>query len=161
MSTHLSSRLPLPAGADAAFALVTDPGYVERVALATGGQDVAVEVTQREDGGAVVVSTRSLPADLPSYARALVGDSVRLTETRTFGPAAADGSRDGTVSVDFGSAPVQVTGTLRLATEGTGSAVAIEMDIASSVPFVGGKVERFCAEQVERFVAKEQEVAAG
>jgi hypothetical protein len=28
------------------------------------------------------------------------------------------------------------------------------------VPFVGGKIEKFCAEQIERFLAKEGEIAA-
>ena len=160
MTTRLSTRLALPAAAGPAFDLVTDPAYVERVATATGGHDVEVSVTRTDDGGAVVVSRRSLPADLPSYAKTLVGESVRLIETRTFGPAAADGSREGTVTVDFGSAPVSVEGELRLGADGAGSAVTIDMRISSSVPFVGGKIERFCAEQVERFVAKEQEVAA-
>jgi hypothetical protein len=160
VATNLSARLAIPADPAAAFALVTDPAYVERVATATGGDDVAVTVTPTDDGGATVVSMRSLPADLPSYAKALVGESVHLTETRVLGPAAADGSRSGTVDVAFGGAPVSVTGTLRLAGDGAGSTVAVEMAVKASVPFVGGKIEKFCAEQIERFLAKEGEIAA-
>jgi hypothetical protein len=160
VATQLSSTLVIPTDPVAAFALVTDPAYVEEVALATGGHDVEVSVTPSDDGGATVVSIRSLPADLPSYAKALVGDSVRLTETRVIGPAARDGSHDGTVTVEFGGAPVSVQGTLRLAAGGPGSEVAVEMSIKASVPFVGGKIEKFCAEQIERALDKESEVAA-
>jgi len=103
---------------------------------------------------------RSLPADVPSYARALVGDSVRLTETRVIGPAAADGSREGTVSVSFAGAPVTMEGTLTLHGDEGASAVDVAMSIKASVPFVGGKIEKFCAEQIERALAKEEEVAA-
>ena len=160
MATPLTSRITFAADPAGAYALVTDAGYVEEVAVATGGQDVEVSVTPTDDGGATVVSARSLPADVPSYAKALVGDSVRLVETRVIGPAAADGSRDGTVTVSFAGAPVSMEGTLRLSGDAAASAVDVAMSIKASVPFVGGKIEKFCAEQIERALAKEEEVAA-
>jgi hypothetical protein len=160
MATPLSSRLTFAADPAGAFGLLTDPGYLEEVAVATGGQDVEVRVTPSDDGGATVVSVRSLPAEVPSYARALVGDTVRLTETRVIGPAAADGSRAGTVSVSFAGAPVTMEGTLTLHGDAAASAVDVAMSIKASVPFVGGKIEKFCAEQIERALAKEEEVAA-
>jgi hypothetical protein len=163
VATHLSARLALPGDPADAFALVTDPAYVERVATATGGHDVEVTVTPAEgaEEGATTVSARTMPANLPSYAKAFVGDTIRLVETRVFGPSAADGSRAGTFSVDFGSTPISIRGTLRLAADGSASAMAIEIEITASVPFVGGKVERIAAEWIERFVAKEEKVAAG
>jgi hypothetical protein len=159
--TPLRAELDFPADPVRAYALVTDETYVVAVAEATGGQDIEVTVEDR-DGGAVVTSRRSLPAELPSYAKALVGDTLRLTEVRTYGPAAADGSRTGAVSVDFDGAPVRIEGTLSLApstTSATGSICAMEAAVRASVPFVGGKVERFAAEQVQAFLAKETEVA--
>jgi hypothetical protein len=161
VATSLSARLDLPADPERAWALLTDPGYVEEVAVGTGGQDPEVSVTPTDDGGAAVVSARSLPAEVPSYAKPLVGDSVRLTETRTFGPAAEDGSRDGTLEVGFGSAPVSITGTLRLQPGGLGTEVLVEMSVKASVPFVGGKVEKFCAEQIERALGKEEQIIHG
>lgn len=160
VSTHLSAHLALPDDPETAFALLTDPGYVEEVATATGGHDVSVTVTPGDDGGATVVSARSLPANLPSYAKAFVGDTISLTETRVYGPAAADGSRDGTFDVDFGSTPITISGTLRLQPEGEVSGLAIEVDIKASVPFVGGKVEGVASGWIEKFVAKEEKVAA-
>ncbi len=172
MATHLLARLDIPGEPVAAFALLSNPAYVEEVARATGGHDIEVSVTPDDQGGTTIVSIRSLPADLPSYAKALVGESVRLTETRVFGAAAEDGSRDGTLTVGFGTAPVAISGTLRFATDdtaaalgaggaaGASSAVAIEMSIKASVPFVGGKIERFCGDQIARALAKEEHVAA-
>jgi hypothetical protein len=160
VATHLSAHLALPGGPGDAFALVTDPDYVQRVATATGGHDVEVSVTPDDGGGATAVSARTMPANLPSYAKAFVGDTIRLIETRMFGPPAPDGSRAGTFTVDFGSTPISIRGTLRLAAEGTASAMAIEVEVTASVPFVGGKVERIAAEWIERFVAKEEKVAA-
>lgn len=158
--TSLDAQLDFPADPVRAYALVTDQAYVVAVAEATGGQDVAVTVEDR-DGGAVVTSCRSLPARLPSYARALVGDTLRLTEVRTYGPASEDGSRTGTVRVDFDGAPVTIEGTLSLTPSPMGSVCAMSASVRASVPFVGGKVERFAAEQVQAFLAKETEVAFG
>ena len=160
MATHLSAHLALPADPAAAFALLTDSAYVEEVAVATGGHDVEVSVTAGEDGGATVVSARTLPAKLPSYAKAFVGETLSLTETRVYGPAAPDGSRDGTFDVDFGSTPIAISGTLRLAAEDGASGLSIEVEIKASVPFVGGKVEGMASGWIERFVAKEETVAA-
>lgn len=156
--TPLAAELDFPADPVRSYALVTDEAYVVAVAEATGGQDIDVTVEDL-DGGAVVTSRRSLPADLPSYARALVGDTLRLTEVRTYGPAAADGSRSGTVRVDFDGAPVTIEGTLSLAPSPTGSICAMTASVRASVPFVGGKVERFAADQVQEFLAREAAVA--
>ena len=158
MATSHSAHLDFHAAPAAAFALLTDPAYVEQVATETGGQNPEVRVDSTPEGGAAIVSVRSLPAEVPSYAKPLVGDSIRLTETRVLGAAAADGSREGTFDVSFGTAPVAITGTLRLQPDGDSSRLLVEMSVKASVPFVGGKVERFCAEQIERALAKEQQI---
>lgn len=160
MPTSLSARMPLPADPAAAYALLTDPDYVQAVGEATGGQEVVVTVTPSEDGGAVVTSKRVLPAELPSYAKAVVGDSLKLTETRSFGPAAADGTRTGTAQVSFDGAPVSISGPLALVAADGGSELVLDAKVAASIPFVGGKIEKFAAEQIERFMRKEGEVAA-
>ena len=160
MATSLSARMPIPADPAAAYALLTDPAYVQAVGEATGGHDVVVTVTPTDDGGAVVASHRVLPAELPSYAKAVVGDSLKLTETRTFGPAAADGSRTGTAEVTFDGAPVSIRGPLQLVAAASGSELALDAKVSASIPFVGGKIERFAAEQIERFMRKEGEIAA-
>ena len=160
MATSHSARLDFAADPAQAFALLTDPAYVEQVSVATGGHEPEVSVEVTPDGAGTITSVRSLPAEVPSYAKPLVGDPIRLTETRALGVADDDGTRDGTFAVSFGSAPVAITGTLRLRPEGAGSTLLVEMSVKASVPFVGGKVERFCAEQIERALAKEQEIIA-
>jgi hypothetical protein len=159
VATKLSAQLDFPADPAAAYELVTDQAYVTAVAAATGGQEIAVSVEPAADGGAVVVSRRELPAELPSFARALVGDTLRLVETRRYGPAAGDGSRTGSVTVEFDGAPVRIDGTLALTPRPTGSVCAMEAVVKASVPFVGGKIEAFAADQVKAFLAKETEVA--
>lgn len=160
MATSFTSRLDLPSDPAAAYALLSDPDYVREVAQRTGGHDVKVSVTPGDDGEVVIVSARTLHAELPSYARSFVGDRIRLTETRTLGPAADDGSRDGRLEVTVHGAPAHVSGSLRLSGDGSGSALDVDASIRASVPFVGAKVERFVAEQMQRSMAKETTIAA-
>ncbi len=149
----------IPASPRATYDLVTEAAYVRAVAEATAGTDVEVTVEPTPDGGAVVVSRRTLPAELPSYARALVGERLRLTETRAYGPADEAGTRSGTVEVRFDGAPVRIDGTLLLRASDDGSVVEVTAQVKAGVPLVGGKVERFAAEQVQAFLSKETDVA--
>ena len=159
MATSLTCQLPIPTDPHAAFLLLSDPDYIREVAERTGGHDVEVTVEPADDGGATIRSHRVLPAKLPSYAKALVGETVTIHETRIFGPAADDGSRDGTIEVTFGGAPAHVTGTRRLVGDGT-SNVEVVMSVKASVPLVGGKVERLCADQIDASITREAIVAA-
>ena len=160
MATSLSAEIAFPTDPHGAWALLSDHGYVSAVASATGGHDVDVRVTPHDDGGATIVSRRTLPAAVPSYARPLVGDHLLIDEKRVLGPAEADGTRHGTVDVGFGGAPMAVTGSLRLRPSDAGSVLEVHMTLKASVPFVGGKVEGFAGEQVGRFLHKEEQVAA-
>ena len=160
MATSLVSRLDIPRDPHAAFQLLSDPDYVQEVAARTGGRDVKVTITSGDDGTVVIVSARTLPAKVPSYAKAFIGESIRLTETRTLGPADAEGTRSGVLNVDFSGAPARVTGPLTLSGEDAASALAVDLEVKASVPFVGGKVEQFISDQIQRSMAKEAEVAA-
>jgi hypothetical protein len=160
VSTSLSSSLSLATDPQTAFAMVTNREYLQKVAEATGGSDIEITVTPTIEGGATIVSRRKLPADLPSYAKALVGDFLRLTETRTFGAAAADGSRRGSVSVAIDGAPITIEGPLKLEPTPDGSIVMIKAEVKASVPFVGGKLEKFAADNITDFLRVEEKVAA-
>ncbi|HEY7857845.1 MAG TPA: DUF2505 domain-containing protein [Candidatus Nanopelagicales bacterium] len=159
MPTPLSASLNFPADPATTYALVTDSGYVHAVAEATGGERIDVSVEDTAEGGAVVTSRRELPAQVPSYAKALVGDRLRLVEVRTYGPAAEDGARTGEVKVNFDGVPVTIQGVLTLGAQGDGSVITLEASVRASIPFVGGKIERFAADEVIRFLHKETEVA--
>jgi hypothetical protein len=161
VATSLTSRLDIPRDPRAAFLLLSDPDYVQEVARRTGGRDVHVTITPGDDGGIVIVSARTLPAKVPSYAKPLIGEQIRLTETRTLGPADGDGTREGRLAVDFHGAPAHVTGPLRLAGDDGVSALDVDLQVKASVPLVGGKIERFISDQIAASMRKEAEVAAG
>ena len=118
-----------------------------------------VEVADTADGGVTITSTRSMPAEVPSYAKSFVGDSLTITEVQTWGPVAEDGSARADVTVEF-HAPISYTGTITMSATADGTALRNEGQFKASVPFVGGKVERVAAEQTERYLNKETQVGA-
>ena len=140
------------------FAMFVDADYVRARAEATGGADVEADVT--ESGDTVeIVNRRTVVADLPSFARSMVGESIRITETHTWGPD-ADGAREGTFEANFGSVPVIVRGRLRLVADGAGAVATLEGTIKATVPLVGRKVEQLVHDQVAAALVIEQELGA-
>ena len=159
MATSLSYDQAFQADPAAVMAMLIDPEYVRRKGERTGAFDITVDVAEAPDGGAVITCTRSMPAEVPSYAAPFVGDTITITETQAWGPAAADGSRTADVTVDFNS-PLAYRGTIELVASGDGSIARNAGEFKASVPFVGGKVEDLARQQTERYLRKEQAIAA-
>jgi hypothetical protein len=140
------------------FAMLVDEDYVRARAEATGGTDVEAAVRGVDDT-VEVTNARSVPADVPAFARSMVGDSIRIAETHIWGPD-ADGHREGTFEATFGTVPVSVRGRLRLVPDGAGSTVLLEGHIKASVPLVGRKVEQLVHDQVAAALVIEQELGS-
>ena len=137
--------------------MVTDSAYIEERAIATGALTVDHTRTEAPDGAVDLVIVRTLPADMPSYARAIVGDTLTITEHQVW--QAVDASTcQGRFDVKF-SAPLVFTGTASMTYDGSHTAVVTAGEIKASIPFVGGKVEALALEQTERYLRKEQEFA--
>jgi hypothetical protein len=138
------------------FAMLIDEDYVRARAEATGGSDVQAAV--REVGDTVeITNTRVVPADVPAFARSMVGDSIRISETHIWGPD-ADGHREGTFEASFGSGPVAARGRLHLMPDGAGATCTLEGQIKASVPLVGRKIEQMVHDQIAAALVIEQEL---
>jgi hypothetical protein len=159
MSTDLTYEQSFAADPATVMAMLRDPEYVREKGERTGAHDITVEVTDTADGGVVITSSRSMPAEVPAYAAAFVGDTITVTEVQTWTPPSNDGSTTAIVTVAFNS-PIAYRGTITLAGGPTGSVARNSGRFKASVPFVGGKVERVAAEQTQRYLAKEVTVGA-
>jgi len=127
------------------FEMICTKAYQERKCVDAGALSYDVSVT-RTDDGAVIRAKRKMPTiGFPSLLRKFVPSGVTSTETVTWGPAAADGSRRADLRVDFHGTPASMRGTIRIIAQGTGSAVLVDAEFKANVPFVAGKVERIAA----------------
>lgn len=159
MATTMSYVQEFPGDPESVRAMLRDPEYIQRKAERTGSFDIVVDVQDAADGGLVITCTRSMPAEVPSYAKAFVSDTLTVTEVQTWGPPAADGSATAEVTVSF-NAPLAYRGQIALAPGGSGSVATNTGDFKANVPFVGGKVETVASEMTQKYLAKEATVAA-
>ena len=139
------------------WALLTSETFARERAQRTGALSVQIEVRPL-DGGVLLAVTRTLPADMPSYAKSLVGETLTVSETQRW-TGLTDDLAEAELIVDF-SAPVSMRGTATLRADGTGTVVHTVGQIKASIPFVGGKVEHLTREQTMRYLAKENEIGA-
>lgn len=139
------------------WALLTSETFAQERAKRTGALSVQIEA-RHLDGGVILAVTRTLPAEMPSYAKSLVGDTLTVTETQHW-TGLIDGMATAELVVDF-SAPVSMRGTATLRADGTGTLVRTIGEIKAGVPFIGGKIEQLTREQTQRYLAKENEIGA-
>lgn len=157
MTQHIAVDMNFPVDPATAYAMLTNHDYAVLRAEKTHGSDITVEVT---GDPAVVVSRRTLPVpdELPSFAKGLVGDGIKVEETHTWTAPAADGSRTATLTVVFPTMPVKVEGTMTLSPTAEGCQVSIDANASSSMPMVGSVVEQGVKATVVRSARKEEEV---
>lgn len=127
------------------FEMIRTKAYQERKCVDAGALSYDVSVT-RTDDGAVIKAKRKMPTvGFPSLLRRFVPSGVTSTETVTWGPAAADGSRSADLHVGFHGTPASMKGTIRIVAQGNGSAVLVDAEFKANVPLVAGKLERIAA----------------
>lgn len=158
MATEFDGSMRIPADTTRTFQMLSDPEYVMWKHENMAAFDITATVHE-EDEDIVITSSRKLPAQIPAAAKALVGEAIHIHEVTTWGPAATDGSRSGTVSATFGSAPMSVGGTISLRPDGETSLVEIEILAKAGIPLLGGKLETVAGEQFLRALNKEERLA--
>lgn len=157
---HLQVTLSVPTDARSAGTMPADPVYVRAKIRASGAEDLQVDVTPGEDGAFTVTTRRALPTDqIPANVRAFVGSSLEVRQVEAWEPAAADGTRRGTVAVEIAGAPVRLTGTVALAGTGAASTLTYDGELKANVPLFGGAVEQAAAGAVRGALQAEEAVA--
>lgn len=157
MAAQIDEVQTYPADPATVFAMLADEAYIVYKCEQSASLDVTAEVSQN-DGEVRIHNRRVLPAKVPGFVKKFLGDTIPMDETQIWGPAAADGSRTGTFTVDFDGQPLAFSGTLELRPDGDGAAVETKGDLKCSVPFLGGKVEGFAKEWIGKYLNKEQRV---
>ncbi|MDA3021074.1 MAG: DUF2505 domain-containing protein [Actinomycetota bacterium] len=161
MTTTLDVHQSFPGSIDQVRAMLTDPDYARDRAEQTGSISCEVTVTPGAGGATEITTVRVFPADLPSFASAMVGANVEVTEHQTWAPITGD-SCTAPFTVSF-SAPLAATGVITLTTSdtqtsGNQTSAHVTATIKSTVPFVGGKLEKMVQDQLIRYLEKDEEL---
>lgn len=144
-----------------AFAMSITPGYQEKKCRDAGALHWEVDVRVKDDDTAVVKAKRKMPTvGFPSLLRKVVPSGLTSTETVSWGPAAADGSRVARLHVDFHGAPARMNGEFRLSSDANGgSTVVIDADFSVIVPILGRKAEQLAAPIIFNVIESEERTA--
>lgn len=156
-STHQYAAPP-----DVVFAMMTTPEVLTEKYTALGHHDVHI-LEHSDDGGEVSVrSRRSVPMEVPGFARKFLSPTNSVEQRDRWHAAAHDGSRSGTWEVQAKGVPVSAGGTLRLA-PGAGRTTIVEIagEVKCSVPLLGGKLAAFVGGDVQRTLAAEEQFNDG
>jgi Protein of unknown function (DUF2505) len=144
---------------DQAFALSTDRQYRAEVCQATHALDYGIDISQRDDGTVTVIVRRTMPAEVPDFAKRFLGETVDVIQTENWAAADASGQRRGQLTLKIKDQPAGMTGTVALDKLGDGARVSIRGTVKVSIPFVGKKMEPEIAKGILAAIDKEQEVA--
>lgn len=139
------------------FAMICDVAFQERKCIANGALEHRVEIEEYEDGGAVVTTHRTLPADgIPDFVKSFVGPTLVITQTDDWAGPGADGVRTGTTVAEIAGAPVRFTAALRLESTTTGARQAVAGELKATVPLIGGKIEKAAEPAIRAAIRAEQ-----
>ena len=154
----ISATLDYAATPHEVFAMLADEAFQTRKCEATGALNHTVSISAQGDR-TVIVSSRDLPTDdFPAFVKSLVGDTLAITETQSWGPPGTDGTRQGTLTVDIAGTPIDLDGTLSLAAAGHGSVESVQGDLKARIPVFGGQIEKAAVPAIESAINIEREI---
>lgn len=159
MGTDLTVMQTYTASPERVHSMLTDEKFVTFRAENTGAISSTSSVTTGDDGSCTVLSTRVLPANVPSFAAKMIGETLTVTETQAWPALSSAGTAVVPVKVEF-SAPISFSGTMSLAPAPEGTQITVTGTFKASIPFVGGKVEQLAKETTEKYLGKENKLGS-
>ncbi|GAB3233719.1 hypothetical protein GCM10027586_15170 [Kineococcus gypseus] len=159
MPTPFTERSSLPAPPEAALALLVDPDFLAERARISKAVEHEEDVRD-EDGTTVVRSTRTVSTSvLPRVAAGFMGGTAVVEQVERWAPAAADGTREGTLELTVRGAPVRLQATSRLSPVEGGCEFELSGTLTVQVPFIGGGVEQAVLPGLLQLVRSEVQLA--
>lgn len=139
---------------DAMWGMITRQDYWDEKYSALGASAVSWQTFQATDDTFTYTSVRNVPADLPSVAKKIVGDTNTVTTTERWtreGDSAA-----ATIEIQVKNVPGATTGTMEMSPTGGGTSWSFDFDTKVSIPMVGGKLESIMTDQTGDQLAQEK-----
>lgn len=159
---HLSAKTSFDASPERVAAMFADLDFIATKVRATGAVAQKADVVGSSVGRFTVTTRRQMPTtDVPAQFRALVGGTLEVREVQAWqAPAEGADARHGTIVVEVTGAPVRLTGTLRMTSDGATTTVAIDGDLKASIPFFASAVEQVIADAMHGAVRAEERAGA-
>jgi hypothetical protein len=132
-------EIEYPGGMDAVFSMLCDPAYRRRVCEAAYAIDHSVSV--RPEGNLVIVSiVRVMPADVPSVAKAIVGDRIEIKQVERWAADEQAWQRTADLSLEFVGHPAHMSGRILLTAADGVTRGTIDGELHVNIPFFAGRI---------------------
>jgi hypothetical protein len=147
----MEHRASFATPADTVHAALVDPAFLAERLQALGGTNASI-VDRSERGGEVTYRVRQgLAAEhLPSAVRSLLKGDLVVDRTETWRT-----DNTGTVKATIPGVPGEISGTMRLSENDSGTEWVTALQVKVSIPLIGGKIEKSIGEQVVKLLANE------
>jgi len=157
MSTQYEERQSFDQPSEKVLRMFSDRAYFERKYAASGGWDIKV-LEHELDGKRFRIKcsyTRKSDADVPGFARKIIGDSIQVTQEDTWDLATATGR----LAIEIRNTPIRMQAAMRVVQEPGGCANVLQWTISCAVPLVGGKVEQMLVTDMRTKAAVDLEIS--
>ena len=131
------------------FAFLSDPESIKARFAAAGDTDIEVVRCEPDGDEFVIEVTRVVTVDLPSFAKKVLKPKNSMRQIDRWGAPEADGSRQGSYTIEVSGAPLKTSGTHDLFHEGDGTKHSVTGEIEVKVPIVGKKIGGFASGTAE------------
>ncbi len=152
-TTHVSDG---ETSVEALFAVLSGPSWAAQVAAALQDDCTLVSRDVGADGSVELVMSRC-SEPLPGFVAKFAPADVRIITTDWWGPA-VDGVRSCTWTAEIPGTPVRIRGTQTIEPTAGGTRHTASAEVTVPVPLVGGKIEAFICEQIQRIALAEEQI---
>jgi uncharacterized protein YndB with AHSA1/START domain len=136
-------ELTYDAGPAEVFEMLADPAFRKASVAAQDVVTAEVHLEREGNGFRLTIDQEQRTADLPSFARAITGDTTHAVQREHW-----EDSTGGTLRVDAPGKPSEVRGTITLRPEGSQTREIVELELRVKVPVLGGRLEKLLAERL-------------
>ena len=153
----LREQITYDAPPDEVFAMLCDESFRAEACAAVHALSHTVAVDRVGDE-ATVRTTRVMPAQVPDFAKKMVGETIEVTQVERWGAPDAAGARTAQLRIAITGQPAGMEGSVRLEPAAGGTREILAGDVRVRIPFVGRQIEPEIAKAIRAAVVKEAEV---
>ena len=133
--------------------MLADPAFREKVCAAMHATRWDVTVDGSGAGRTVVIDQTQPARSIPSFARKVVGDEIRIVQTETW-----TGTAAGTLVLAIPGKPGGFEGRIVLGPNGAGTRETVTGEARVKIPLIGGKLESLVEELLRAALRTEERV---
>ena len=153
----LREQITYDASPSEVFAMLCDEDFRAEACQAVHALSHSVEV-ERAGDEVTVRTTRVMPAQVPDFAKKMVGETIEVRQVERWGAPDSAGARAARISAEISGQPAGMAGSVRLEPTAGGTREVVVGEVKVKIPLVGRRIEPEIAKAIRAALVKEAEV---